>query len=140
MPPGLDGIQTTTKLWEIDPDLQVVICTAYSDYSWDQMLGRLGHTDRLVLLKKPFDTLEVLQLAGALTEKWRLLQETKRKMEDLEVLVAARTQHLGEANEQLGLEINRRIHREACLSLQNEVTRALAESSPSRAGSCAPPA
>src|ERR1051325_8330540 len=32
MPPGLDGIQTTAELWQIDPDLQVVICTAYSDY------------------------------------------------------------------------------------------------------------
>jgi DNA-binding NtrC family response regulator len=33
MPPGWDGIETTAKIWEIDPELQVVICTAYSDYS-----------------------------------------------------------------------------------------------------------
>src|SRR5580700_10987599 len=29
MPPGWDGIETTARLWAIDPDLQVVICTAY---------------------------------------------------------------------------------------------------------------
>ena len=61
MPPGWDGIETTARLWEVDPDLQIVICTAYSDYSWDDMLSKLGHSDRVVVLKKPFDGIEVLQ-------------------------------------------------------------------------------
>src|SRR5579862_3928601 len=38
MPPGWDGVETTAKIWQEYPDLQVVICTAYSDYSWEQML------------------------------------------------------------------------------------------------------
>ena len=29
MPPGWDGIETTTRIWEVDPDMQIVICTAY---------------------------------------------------------------------------------------------------------------
>src|SRR3989442_1299992 len=66
MPPGLDGIETTERLWRIDPDLQIVICTAYSDYSCAEMIQRLGKTDRLVILKKPFDIIEVQQLANAL--------------------------------------------------------------------------
>ena len=37
MPPGWDGVETTCKIWEKYPDLQVVICTAYSDYSWEEM-------------------------------------------------------------------------------------------------------
>ena len=74
MPPGWDGVETTAKLWEAYPDLQVVICTAYSDYAWDDMIAKVGRSDRLVILKKPFDNVEVLQLANALTEKWRLLQ------------------------------------------------------------------
>jgi signal transduction histidine kinase/DNA-binding response OmpR family regulator len=127
MPPGLDGIETTARLWEIDPDLQVVICTAYSDYSWVDMLGKLGNSDRMVILKKPFDTMEVLQMANALTEKWQLLQATKRRMDELEKLVAERTRHLQGANEQLEAEIARRIRREQCLSLQNEVTRVLTD-------------
>jgi len=127
MPPGLDGIETTARLWEIDPDLQVVICTAYSDYSWEEMSEKLGNSDRMVILKKPFDTVEVLQMANALTEKWRLLQGTKRRMDELERLVAERTRHLQSANEQLEAEIGRRIRREQCLSLQNEVTRVLTD-------------
>ncbi len=69
MPPGWDGVETTARIWEKYSDLQVVICTAYSDYSWEDMLKRLGYSDRLVILKKPFDTIEVLQLAISMTEK-----------------------------------------------------------------------
>jgi signal transduction histidine kinase len=84
MPPGWDGVETTARLWEAYADLQVVICTAYSDYCWEDMLRQLGQSDRLVILKKPFDNVEVLQLASALSEKWRLLQQTRLRMEDLE--------------------------------------------------------
>jgi signal transduction histidine kinase len=74
MPPGWDGIETTARIWEIDPAVQIVICTAYSDHSWEEVRHKLGHSDRLVILKKPFDNIEVLQLASALTEKWLLAQ------------------------------------------------------------------
>lgn len=69
MPPGWDGVETTEKIWKIDPEIQIVICTAYSDYSWKEMFERIGNDDRMVILKKPFDTVEALQLAFALTEK-----------------------------------------------------------------------
>ncbi len=94
MPPGWDGVTTIEKLWTVDPDLQVVICTAYSDYSWAEMIERLGHSDRMVILRKPFDNVEVLQLATALTEKWDLLQRTRSKVTSLEGDVAARTHEL----------------------------------------------
>src|ERR1051326_6202702 len=129
MPPGMDGIETTLKVWEIDPDIQIVLCTAYSDYSWHEMSQKIGNADRLVILKKPFDTIEVLQLASALTEKWRLLQQTKVRMSELEGLVAQRTRHLEAANESLQAEVARRTRHEECLSLQNEVTSLLADSS-----------
>src|SRR5688572_17041519 len=45
MPPGLDGIETTAEIWKRHPDLQVVLCTAYSDYSWTELLAKLGATD-----------------------------------------------------------------------------------------------
>jgi two-component system, NtrC family, sensor kinase len=101
MPPGLDGIETAARLWEIDPDLQIVICTAFSDYSWEEMAVRLGSSDRLVFLKKPFDSVEVLQLANALTEKWRLSQQVKRRLSDLDSLVQQRTQSFQEVERQL---------------------------------------
>jgi len=101
MPPGWDGIETTTRLWQADPDLQIVLCTAYSDYSWKALRAQIGATDRLVILKKPFDAIEVLQLANALTEKWGLLQQSRLKVRDLEDLVGERTQKLQASNEQL---------------------------------------
>jgi PAS domain S-box-containing protein len=101
MPPGWDGVETTQKLWELDPNLQVVLCTAYSDYSWDEMLEKLGHSDGLLILKKPFDAVEALQLAQALTEKWRLLQESKRTVADLETRVVERTMELADAQRKL---------------------------------------
>ena len=91
MPPGWDGIETTAQIWKVEPDLQLVICTAYSDYSWEEMINQLGHSDKLVILKKPFDNIEVLQLASALTEKWKLMQQARAKMDVLEKMVKLRT-------------------------------------------------
>ncbi|HEY2082947.1 MAG TPA: response regulator [Verrucomicrobiae bacterium] len=108
MPPGWDGIETVARIWQEYPDLQVVICTAYSDYSWDDMLKNLGCTDRLVILKKPFEVIEVLQLAEALTEKWNLAQQAKARMTDLEKVVQARTAELTAANQSLHAEIAER--------------------------------
>jgi two-component system sensor histidine kinase/response regulator len=98
MPPGWDGVKTTCKIWEKYPDLQVIICTAYSDYSWDQILQTLGYSDRMVILKKPFERIEVLELAIAMTEKWRLYQEAKLHLNDLERVVQERTLALKAAN------------------------------------------
>ena len=101
MPPGWDGVETTRKIWEKYSDLQVVICTAYSDYSWEDMLRKLGYSDRLVILKKPFDNIEVLQLAISMTVKWRLYQEARMRLDDLETRVQERTFALEVANADL---------------------------------------
>jgi signal transduction histidine kinase/AmiR/NasT family two-component response regulator len=99
MPPGWDGIETTAHIWAIDPDLQIVLCTAYSDYSWDQMIAKLGHSDRLLILKKPFDNVEALQMANALTEKWHLVRQARLQLANLENLVEERTRELRTAKE-----------------------------------------
>ncbi len=94
MPPGWDGVETLERAWQCAPELQAVICTAYSDYSWDDMTRRLGHTDNLLILKKPFETIEVLQLAHALTQKWTLARQAKTREEDLDRMVRQRTAEL----------------------------------------------
>jgi two-component system NtrC family sensor kinase len=76
MPPGMDGIATIKNLWRLQPDLQVAICTAYADYSWDDIVDHLGISHRLVILKKPFDPIEVIQIANALTSKWGFERES----------------------------------------------------------------
>ncbi len=103
MPPGWDGIQTIRRLWEIDPDLQCVICTAYSDYSWEMILDELGISDRLLLLRKPFDAAEVSQLACALTEKWHLARHAHLKLEQLRSMVEEQTAHLAESEARYAL-------------------------------------
>jgi diguanylate cyclase (GGDEF)-like protein len=120
MPPGWDGLRTIEELWKVDPQLQAVICTAYSDYSWDEILQRLGQTDRLLILKKPFDTMEVSQLASALVEKWFQTRRASMKLEELEELVLARTQELESTNVQLKKQVDRRIEVED--QLRHEVT------------------
>jgi diguanylate cyclase (GGDEF)-like protein len=97
MPPGWDGLETIKHIWEVDPDIQVVICTAYSDYSLNQITAELGYSDRLLLLKKPFDNIEILQMATALSEKWRLQREAAMKMEELEGMVQERTAQIEHA-------------------------------------------
>jgi signal transduction histidine kinase/HPt (histidine-containing phosphotransfer) domain-containing protein len=124
MPPGWDGVETATRIWQHDPEVQVVICTAYSDYTWDQMLDRLGSLDRLVILKKPFENIEVLQLANALTEKWRLAQQAASRLEDLERMVDERTRDLQASNVQLATA-TRRAKELASAAL--EATRAKSE-------------
>src|SRR3984957_20235710 len=74
MPPGWDGVETVERLWLEDPRLQIVLCTAYSDYSWAEVLTRLDVRDRLLILKKPFDPIEVYQFANALTTKWQMTE------------------------------------------------------------------
>ncbi len=81
MPPGWDGVETVRQIWRIDSDIQIVLCTAYSDYSIRDIIDVLGATDRLVILKKPFDPEEAALLAIAMSEKYRLLRESRRLIE-----------------------------------------------------------
>jgi DNA-binding NtrC family response regulator len=81
MPPGWDGIQTTLRIWEVDPGIQIVLCTAYADNSWGEVFQKIGNRGGLLILKKPFAAVEALQLAHALTEKWGLHQESRRNLE-----------------------------------------------------------
>lgn len=108
MPQGWDGAQTMEELWKVDPDLQVVVCTAYSDYSWEELLSRLKAHDRLLILKKPFDNIEVQQMANTLAAKWDMARRARLKTGHLEQLVEQRTEALTLASQALQQEIDER--------------------------------
>lgn len=108
MPPGWDGIESIQHIWKSYPDLQVVICTAYSDHSYTEIIQTLGKSDSLLILKKPFDNVEVLQLAHAMTKKWVLTCQGRLRLENLESVIERRTLELVRANKQLQLEVQRR--------------------------------
>ena len=87
MPPGWDGIETIKKIWEVDTNIQMVICSAYSDHSWEEITRELSGCENFLILKKPFEVIEISQLAAALTKKWELLA-------NLHGLVKSRTDSL----------------------------------------------
>ncbi len=94
MPPGIDGIETVERIWKLDPDVGVVICTAYSDYSWDQIVLKLGQNDNLLFIKKPFDSVSLKQIALAMTTKWSLKRQINEHIGNLEKQVEIRTNEL----------------------------------------------
>jgi two-component system NtrC family sensor kinase len=123
MPPGWDGIETVRRIWDIDNALQVVICTAYSDYSWSEMVKVLGETDRWLILKKPFDNIEVRQIASALVAKWNLAQKADRTMQDLTEMVRERTRELTCTNTLLLQESAERKRSDEALRQRDEQLR-----------------
>lgn len=94
MPPGIDGIEAIQKIWEHYPYIEMVICTAYSDYSWDEIVENLGSSDKLLFMKKPFDTTALKQAALTLTTKWNLQQQAIEYTDKLEKEVEERTKEL----------------------------------------------
>lgn len=124
MPPGWDGLETIERLWGADAAVQVVICTAYSDQPWDEIRDRIGRTDQLLILQKPFNSVEVLQLATALCRKWDLAQKVAGQMNELNHLVDQRTTELRQANRQL-MEFNEALMRTVASleAAQTEVLR-----------------
>jgi signal transduction histidine kinase len=121
MPPGWDGVETVEHLWRVDPALQVVICTAYSDYQWADIAARLPHGDQFLILKKPFDPIEVNQMVQALCSKWYVQQKFQTQLDTLDHLIQQRTAELREANEQLRAEITQREKMELELRLAQKL-------------------
>jgi len=94
MPPGWDGLQTIQQIWSHDTEIEIVLCTAYADYAWEEIAARLPHAERLLILRKPFDPLEVRQLAYGLTAKWVLRRQANCRTQDLKRLVVQRMREI----------------------------------------------
>lgn len=99
MPPGWDGVETAKRIWEVDPDLPIVLCTAYSDHSWEEVSQQLDRTDQLLVLKKPFDPIELRQIVAAQTARWELNRQVKENTLLLEQRVEERTREMFETRD-----------------------------------------
>ena len=105
MPPGWDGLQTIEAVWAADRDLEVVICTAFSDYTDRDIVERLGPSDQLLFLRKPFDAMDARQIARALTEKWSLRKRSRSGDAASGSLTAAASHELARSLQLLALAL-----------------------------------
>jgi len=105
--PGMDGAETSKRMTSIDPDIKIVIVTAYSEYTPEDIIRTTGRDD-IFYLRKPFNSDEIRQFARALAKQWNLERERRRLHHELtqanellEARVYARTAELHEANRRL---------------------------------------
>ena len=101
MPPGWDGVETILRMWAVDPNIQMVLCSAYSDYSWEEIVQKLGPSDKLLMLRKPFDANSVKQMTLAITSRWNRERATRRRLQELEQKLERCMKELGELRAQL---------------------------------------
>jgi signal transduction histidine kinase/DNA-binding response OmpR family regulator len=97
MPPGWDGIETISQCWKVDPGLEVVICSAYSDYTWKDLINRLGRTDQFLVLRKPFEAIEIRQLAMSLCMKNLMKASMRGEVKNLEQIAEEQSRVAAEA-------------------------------------------
>jgi len=137
--PGLDGTATLSRLWHISPELQAVVCTGAADKAMGELLARFGHTDQLIILKKPFEMLEVFQLANAMTSKWQHFVRLQHHLANLEAAIFERTEDARKAVQQMRWELDERKRFEAAAHENEERLRSLFANIPGAVYRCTPP-
>jgi PAS domain S-box-containing protein len=108
MPPGRGGVEAAERIRNLDPMVQIVCITAYSDVDPREISARIPPADKLLYLQKPFDPQEIIQLAWSLAAKWKAESDYIALRQRLESLVEERTFELAEANAKLTTEIKAR--------------------------------
>jgi diguanylate cyclase (GGDEF)-like protein len=71
MPPGPDGVWAAARIRELDPAVEIVMCTAYSDVDPRDIGGMVPPEEKLSYLQKPFHPHEIRQMTISLASKWR---------------------------------------------------------------------
>ncbi|HWG67797.1 MAG TPA: EAL domain-containing protein [Steroidobacteraceae bacterium] len=71
MPPGPDGVWAAARIRELDPAIEIVVCTAYSDVDPRDIGGMVPPEEKLSYLQKPFHPHEIRQMTISLASKWR---------------------------------------------------------------------
>jgi len=108
MPPGRGGLWAAAEVRRLDPYVQIVVMTAFSDIDAEEMARRIPPADRLLYQQKPFHPQEIRQFAASLCSKWNSERDFLTLQTRLESIVAERTRELAEANERLTREIRER--------------------------------
>lgn len=75
MPPGIDGRETARRIRAIDPNINLVIVTGYSDFAPIEIAKVAGPADKIFYIAKPFEVAEIVQTATALSARWQVDRE-----------------------------------------------------------------
>jgi len=109
--PGMNGSLISRKIWEIDPDIKIVIVTAYSEYTPEDIIAQTGRED-IFYLRKPFNREEILQFARALANEWNLERKRDALQADL-----TRANHL---LEEMNTSLSQKVEKQAAMIVQSE--------------------
>ncbi|MCI5212330.1 MAG: hybrid sensor histidine kinase/response regulator, partial [Candidatus Electrothrix sp. ATG2] len=87
MPPGWDGMKTARRIRKIDPNIEIVIVTAYSDRSREEIARSVGTLHKLLFFRKPFDPDELMQVAVSLCDKWNTGKREDEQRKELHTIL-----------------------------------------------------
>lgn len=106
MPPGIDGKETARRIRALDPDINLVIVTGYSDFSPLDISRAAGPADKIFYIAKPFEVEEIVQTATALSHRWAADRELSAAREAL----AGQVRLLEEQKLELAANESRAVH------------------------------
>ncbi len=106
MPPGFDGRETAKRIRALDPEINLVIVTGFSDFSPVEIGKVAGPVDKIFYIAKPFEVAEITQIASALVRRWQVDRELVAVRDTL----AAQVVQLGEQAAELAANESRAIH------------------------------
>jgi PAS domain S-box-containing protein len=127
MPPGINGIQAAEQIRALDPQIEIVIVTGYSDVDPKDLASRIPPIHKFFYFQKPLLPREIIQFARALGTKWSVEQELHAMKAKLEDLVAIRSRALLAVNEKLTADIQKREIAEQALENSEKRYRMLFE-------------
>ncbi|WP_174291828.1 putative bifunctional diguanylate cyclase/phosphodiesterase [Sphingomonas bacterium] len=106
MPPGIDGRETAKRIRALDPEINIVIVTGYSDFSPIEISKVAGPADKIFYIAKPFEVAEIQQTATALGRRW----EVDRELAAARATLAAQVVQLQEQSAELAANESRAMH------------------------------
>ncbi len=106
MPPGIDGKETAQRIRALDPEINIVIVTGFSDFSPIEISKVAGPADKIFYIAKPFEVAEVVQTATALGKRW----EADRALAAARATLAEQVFQLKEQGAELAANESRAIH------------------------------
>ncbi|MGI4731649.1 MAG: putative bifunctional diguanylate cyclase/phosphodiesterase [Janthinobacterium lividum] len=106
MPPGIDGKETARRIRALDPEINLVIVTGFSDFSPLEISRAAGPADKIFYIAKPFEVAEVVQTATALGKRW----EVDRELAAARAALAEQVVQLQEQGLELAANESRAVH------------------------------